>query len=174
MGAIQINRLTNANMYNNGNSLLGTIEEITLPAIKAKNVEHKALGMIGAIELPAGLEKMSGKVKWNSVYPDLITEFGNPYQTNQIQVRGNLQNYDASGLADEVPVVAFISMRFTDSLPPITLKQNDNPELESEYTTTYYRLEVDGTPLIEVDFLANTFFVDGTDIMSQYRSNLGI
>jgi hypothetical protein len=42
--AISVNKLTNANIYIDGNSLLGKASEIDLPKITAKMAEHKALG----------------------------------------------------------------------------------------------------------------------------------
>ena len=57
---ISTNRLTNGVMYAFGRSLAGKVAEATLPDIKAKMVEHPALGMIGTMEFPAGLEKMEG------------------------------------------------------------------------------------------------------------------
>lgn len=171
---VQVNRLTNANVYNNGSSLLGKVEEITLPGLKANQVDHKALGMFMGIKLPSGFESMTGKAKWNSVYPDLISEFGNPYNSKQIQVRGSLETWDSSGRIVETPCVAFMTIRFTDVLPPIGLKQNDNPEMESEFTCTYFRLEVDGAALIEVDAFAQLFFIADEDQLVAYRRNLGL
>ncbi|MDI3319990.1 phage major tail tube protein [Pinibacter soli] len=173
MAGIQINSLVNANVYNNGNSLLGKVEEIQLPAIKAKAVDVKALGMFMATEIPSGFEKMTGKMKWNAVYPDLIKEFGSPYSTKQIQVRGNLESWDSSGRISEVPVVAFLTVRFKDVMPAITYKQNDNPEQESEFSCSYYRLEIDGKKMIEVDAMANVFFIGDEDQLTKYRANLG-
>jgi P2 family phage contractile tail tube protein len=173
MSAISINRMSNANVYSNGNSLLGKVEEVQLPAIKTKNVDVKALGMIMDIELPSGFEKMSGKMKWNAVYPELIEEFGNPFQTKQIQVRGNLESYDTSGKTGEVSTVAFLTIRFKDVLPAITLKQNDNPEQESEYSCSYYRLEIDGVRMIEIDAFTNLFFVKDKNVLALYKINLG-
>jgi P2 family phage contractile tail tube protein len=174
MGNININKITNANLYSSGNSFLGKLEEIGLPAIKAKYVEQKTLGMIMGVELPSGFDMMTGKMKFNAVYPELIQEFGSPFQTRQVQVRGNLETYDSTGRIDEQAVVAFLTIRFKDVLPPITLKQNDNPELESEYSATYYRLEIDGIPLIEIDAFANLFFLNGEDELANYRDALGL
>jgi P2 family phage contractile tail tube protein len=174
MSTINPNKLTNANLYSSGVSHLGKLEEIGLPAIKALYTEHKALGMIGKIELPSGFDSMTGKMKFNAVYPDLILEFGSPYVTRQVQVRGNLETYDSSGRIAEVPAVAFMTIRFKDVLPPITLKQNDSPELESEYSATYFRLEVDGLRVIEIDFFTNIFFVSDNDELANYRIALGI
>jgi len=174
MPQIQINKLNNANIYSGSNSLLGKAEEITLPAIKGKHNDHKALGMIGDIELPNGFEKMTGKIRWNSVYEELIEEFGSPYVTKNVQVRSSLETWDSSGKISEVSVVAFMALRFKDVLPPITIKQNDNSDLESEYSCTYYRLEIDGDRQIEIDFFTNMFFVGDSDMLENYRNNLGI
>ncbi|MCO2667078.1 phage major tail tube protein, partial [Pseudomonas aeruginosa] len=54
-GGVQINRITNANVYLSNNSMLGKAEEIKLPDIQAIMAEHKALGMIGKVELPGAL-----------------------------------------------------------------------------------------------------------------------
>lgn len=174
MASISVNRMTNANVYNAGNSLLGKVEEVTLPAIKSLVVEHKALGMAMAIDLPTGFEKMTGTMKWNAVYSDLIKEFGSPYATKQIQVRGNLETWDSSGRASQSAVVAYMTIRFKDVLPPIGMKQNDNPEMQSEFSCSYYKLEVDGEKLIEFDAFTNMFFVGNNDELQQYRSNLGL
>lgn len=173
MAGININRLSNASVYSSGNSLLGKVEEIQLPAVKAKTVDVKALGLMMDVETPSGFEKMTGKMKWNAVYPDLIQEFGSPFTTKQIQVRGNLEAYDSTGRISESSVVAFLTIRFKDVLPAITLKMNDNPEQESEFSCSYYRLEINGVRMLEIDAFANIFFVGDKDQLAQYRINLG-
>ncbi|WP_375165379.1 phage major tail tube protein, partial [Paenibacillus taichungensis] len=46
MAGIQVNTLNNANIYIDGNSLLGQAEEFKLPVVKFKMAEHKAVGMV--------------------------------------------------------------------------------------------------------------------------------
>ena len=125
------------------------------------------------IELPSGFEKMAGKIKWNAVYPELFSEFASPFKTKQIQVRANLETYDSSGRVSEKSAVAFLTIRFKDVLPALSLKMNDNPEQESEYSCSYYRLEVDGERQLEIDAFANIFFVKDDDELGTYRKNLG-
>lgn len=174
MAGISINRLTNANLYIGGASFLGRAEEVTLPAIKAKFSDHKGLGMIGDLEFPNGFEKMTGKVKWSSLYPDVVEEVGSPFNAVALQVRADMDTYDASGQRSESSVVCFLTVRFKDSLSGFTFKQNEPSEQESEFSATYYRLEVDGNPLVEIDFISQLFFVDGKDMLAEYRANLGI
>lgn len=40
--------------------------------------EHKALGMVGKIELPAGFDKLEGEIKWNSFYHEVMRKTANP------------------------------------------------------------------------------------------------
>ena len=53
MAKIEINRITNANIYLDGANLLGRAEEVKLPDVSMTMQEHKALGMVGKVELPA-------------------------------------------------------------------------------------------------------------------------
>ncbi len=172
MSKISVNKLYNANVYVNGNSFLGRAEEVTLPKVQAKMVEHKALGMVGVLETPAGIEKMEAKIKWSSLYPEVLGAMANPYRTIQIQVRASLENYDSSGKNSEVPVVAYMTAQFKN-FPGIGFKHQDNAELETDMAVSYYKLSVDGDDYIEVDVFANIWKVKGEDILEEYKSNIG-
>lgn len=174
MASITIKKISNGNIYVEGNSLAGKADEITLPAIKGTYNDHKALGMVSAIEIINGFDKMTGKFKWNSVYAELIKTFGNPFQYKKIQVRTNIETHDSSGLSEEQPGVIYMTIAFKDVLPPITIKQNDGPELESEYNCRYLKVEINGEKIIELDVFNNIMFVDGVDVLANYRNNLGL
>lgn len=171
--AQDIKRVTNANIYMDGNSLLGRAEEITAPVIKHKMSEHKALGMVGTVEFFSGIEKIESKVKWNSFYYDVLRKIGNPLKPVQLQVRSSLETYDSSGRKAEVPVVIYMTATSKD-FPTGSFKQNDNVELETNFSVSYCKMEINGVPTLEVDLLANIYKVDGVDILSQYRANLGV
>lgn len=172
MAQVNVNRMTNANVYINGASFLGKAEEIDLPKISAKMAEHKALGMQGAIELPAGFDKMEARIKWNSMYPDVMSLMANPYKVHALQCRSSMEVYTAAGRASQQPVVCFMRGQFKE-IPTGNFKQHDNVELESRLTVTYVRLEINGVPKIEFDVLANIYKVDGVDILGQYKANIG-
>lgn len=173
MGQVQINNLYNANVYVNGNSFMGKAEEVTLPAIKSKTRDVKALGLISDIELPSGMEKMSCKIKFNAIYPEVIAQMGNPFVAQNIQVRSSLEIWDSGGRETELPVVAYMTVFIKDSLASLNIKQNDNPDQESEFSCTYYRLEVNGIKVIEFDALNNTYFIGDEDLLTNWRANLG-
>lgn len=169
---IAINKLVNANLYVDGNSLLGRAEEITLPPIKWKMVEHKALGMIGTINTPSVLEKLEGKIKWAAYYPDAMKKALDPWSAVQLQVRASLEGWAGAGRVTQQSVVVMMTVSLQE-LPLGNIKQGDNVEIESTYNCSYIKLTIDGQEILEVDILANIYKVNGQDLMEQYRTNIG-
>ena len=170
---ISVKRLTNANIYINGNSFLGRAEEVTTPMIKYKQSEHKALGMIGTFELFSGIDKIEAKIKWNSLYEEVLKEISNPTQVIKMQVRGSIETYDATGRAEEVPVICYMDC-FAKDFPMGNFKQHDNVEIETNFNVVYAKLEINGVEKYEVDILSNILVIEGKDVLATYRANLGI
>jgi P2 family phage contractile tail tube protein len=170
MAKIEIHRITNANVYLDGQSLLGRAEEVQLPQIKAKMVEHKALGMVGTIEAFAGFEKLEGK--WASYYADVLKKVANPFKAVQIQVRGSMPIILGGSISREAPIVALLSVVFK-SLPGGNFKQHENVELETDFTAYYMKLTVDGQDVAEIDVLENIYKAGGADLLAQYSANIG-
>lgn len=172
MSKIQLNRVTNANIYVDGNCLLGKAEEIKLPDITAMMSEHKALGMVGKIELPSGFEKMEGEIKWNSFYRDVWLKMNNAYSMVQLQVRSSVETYGAMGRMQQQPLVTFLSVMFKKN-PMGTFKQNDNAEFSSSFACYYIKQQLAGEDMLELDVLANIYKVGGVDQLDIYRNNIG-
>ena len=172
MSKIQLNRVTNANIYVDGNCLLGKAEEIKLPDITAMMSEHKALGMVGKIELPSGFEKLEGEIKWNSFYRDVWLKMNNQYSMVQLQVRSSVETYGAMGRMQQQPLVTFLSVMFKKN-PMGTFKQNDNAEFSSSFACYYIKQQLAGEDLLELDVLANIYKVGGVDQLDIYRNNIG-
>jgi P2 family phage contractile tail tube protein len=171
--AVKINKLTNANIYIDGNSLLGKAEEIELPMIQHVMAEHKALGLVGKMEFFSGVDIMTAKIKWNSFYEDVLKKIANPTQAVKLQVRSSLEEWNSGGRVAELPVVAYITAASKD-YPGGNFKQQENVEVESNLTVYYFKLEINGAPIIELDVAANIYKVAGADILATYRANLGI
>jgi len=169
---IAIKRLTQANVYLNGATLLGRVAEIELPDIKTKQLEHKALGMIGDLEFPSGFEKLEGKLKWASVEADVLVQVFNPFKAAQLMVRSSLESYTNLGRVTEDPVVIYLDVMFKVAQNP-NFKPNESVEMEAEYNAMYMKQVIGGQDIVEIDMLSNTFKVGGVDLLTNYRSNLG-
>lgn len=171
-GKIQINSITNANIYVNGNSLLGRAEEIKLPDITAMMSERKALGMVGKIELPTGFDKLEGEIKWNSLYEDAAVVTANPFAAVQLQCRSSIETYGSQGRVDEASMVTYLTVMFKKN-PLGTFKQHDPAEFATGFSAIYLKQVINGREIIELDYMANIFRVDGNDMLATYRSNIG-
>ena len=75
----QINAIYNANVYLDGNNLLGKAGEFKLPEFEIGQDEYKALGMVGTIKLPNGVEALEGvsthsrpKAAGNAILPTTL------------------------------------------------------------------------------------------------------
>lgn len=168
-----INKCTNANVYLNGVSYMGRAEEISLPDITPKMVDHKALGMVGESELPAGLQKMSAKIKWNAIYPDVMKTTHNVFTSVRLMVRTSIETYEGGTRTSQQPAVIYLTGTWKKS-GGLSFKPQDNVEIENELSVTAYKMEVNGQEIINVDVMANIWRVNGVDQLAVYRANLGL
>lgn len=170
--SIQVNRITNANIYLEGGSILGQAKEIDVPEIKFTMSEHVALGLVGKMEFFSGIDKLEMKVRWNSFYKDTLMKFGNPFNPLQMQIRASSEEYSAQGRGSEKPVVIHLTAH-SKNFPNANFKQHDNVEAESTLGVTYYKMVIDGVEVVEIDVLANIYKVNGVDMLANYRANIG-
>ena len=172
MSRITVNTLSNANIYIDGNSLLGKAEEFKLPTVKFKMADHKAVGMIGMIKLPSGIEALEGEIKWNSFYADVWGRVLNPYAPVELQARGNLETHASNGRIAQVPYVVFLTAAFFE-VPLGDFKQNDKAEFQSKFHANYIKQRVNNIDVLEIDAMANIYKVNGVDQLDAYRQNIG-
>jgi len=169
---IQINSLTNANIYIDGVGLLGRAEEIEIANPKHKMIDYKGLGMAGTAELWAGVEKLESKIKWSSFDADTLAMSASPFQTHSFQARGNLDQYTSQGRTAELPVVYLMTGVFKDAGSPV-FRQHRMVETTSVVSIYHCELFVAGVQIYLYDVFANIYVVGGVDQLSIYRSNLG-
>lgn len=170
---MDISKIYNANVYVDGtNNLLGKASELTLPDIVANVEEHKALGMIGSIELPTGLALMTMTMKWAGFYPEVLARGANPFVSHTLQVRANVQTFDASGLVDEQAFKAVVRGRWKKT-PGGSFAAQTSTEFEDELTVSYIKVTLGDRELVEIDVAENVWRVDGEDLLANFRRNLG-
>lgn len=172
MSLIQVNRLTNCNVYMNGSSMLGRCEEAKVPGIKHVMAEHKALGMVAKVDLWAGIDKLEADFKWASFYPEVMSVVANPFVAAALQVRGSLQTWDDTGLVAESAMVVHMRGMFTEHAFG-DYKMITPAEFPSKFRATYVKCTSNGTDLYEIDAMSNILKVAGVDLLANYRANIG-
>jgi P2 family phage contractile tail tube protein len=170
---IQVNKIFNANIYLDGtNNLIGRAAEVTLPEISVATSEHSGLGMVGTLELPAGLQAMTLQIKWSGFYADHMKAGANPFKAHKFQVRGSVETYGAEGRVAEAPVVWHVTASWKKAALG-GVKPKEAAEFEDELAATYVKVVHDGEELLEVDVLQNIWRAAGEDVLANYRKNIG-
>ena len=169
---IQINSLTNANVYIDGIGLLGRAEEVEIPQPRHRMIDYKGLGMAGTAELWGGVDKLEAKIKWVSFDAETLTMAASPFQSHSFQVRGNLEQYTSQGRSAQLPVVYLMTGVFKDA-GVANFKHQAMVETSSTISVYHCELYVSGTQIYLYDVFANVYVVGGVDQLSTFRTNLG-
>lgn len=165
-----INRITNANAYLDGVTLIGCLDELELPNIKFNTEDVKALGMFATIEMPSGLDKLEAKLKWNAVYGDNF-KAESPLKSVSLTVKSNMKSQGAAGSLKDIPVTVTISGVFKE-IPLGTLKGQEKIDgLQHVMSVYYVKLEEAGKPIYEVDVFNNIIKFGSVDILNEFRLN---
>lgn len=170
---MEIAKVYDANVYVNGNSTHGQASEVTAPVLTALANDYKSMGMIGSLELFNGFDKMEATIKWT--YPNNAVQkaCANFLKSVDLMIRSSKAEYDADGIVVEKPIVMYLkSMPKTH--PGGSYKAKEDTELENTFGVQYYKLEIDGEEIVEVDVINNIYKVGGEDLMAERRQNLGI
>lgn len=173
MAGFNAHRITNAAVYLDGISFFGRAAEIDLGSVKSVMSDFQGLGMVGLIELPDGIDKLEGKIVWNSKYADAAKKIGTPFRTVQLQCRSNVEVHNSQGKVADIPLVTFMTIQFKEYQLGAH-KPRENSTHESPFSAIYVKQVLDGDEMLELDYLANIFRVGGVDQLDAYRQNLGL
>lgn len=172
MPGFSAHRITNSNVYLDGRDFFAKAEEVELGSVKAVMSDFQGLGMVGLIELPDGLDKLEGKIVWNSRYKEASTKLASPFKTVQLQCRSNVQVFNNGGLVDEIPLVTVMTI-MPKEYNLGSFKPRDPSKFETPFSAIYVRQLLDGEEVVLLDYLANIFRVGGEDQLAKYRRNIG-
>lgn len=152
-------KLKDFRTYIDGERYAGEIAEVTLPKIATKYEAWRGGSMIGEVDIDMGMEKMEAELTAGGLLKNLLKQFGaiahdaallrfvgayrpegGGAQALDVTMRGRLSEVDWGGA-----------------------KSGGDTEHKYKYTLTYFKLNIDGVDIIEVDIVAGTLIVDGTD-----------
>lgn len=139
--------LRNCMLWADRESKLGQIGDITPPVPQAKLEELRNAGMIKPREVHMGYEKLEFSFKMPGLDPQIVTLFGfAPGTEHPFMITGAL--VDETG---EVHSAVMTLRGFLRQVDPGTWKGGDMPENDTQVSVNYYKLEVDGDELLEID-----------------------
>lgn len=162
--------LTNCVMFIDGVSFSGDVPSMTLPKLSTKTEEYRGGGMSGPVDLPTGLEKLEAAWTTNGVRKESLKFFGLADQTACNAVF-------RSSFKGQRGTVKAVTATLRGSLKEVDLgdwKPGDKSEIKHAMAVTYYKLEIDGRVMYEIDFANMVQVINGVDQLAAERSALGL
>ncbi|MFF7861458.1 phage major tail tube protein [Pseudomonas monteilii] len=162
--------LANMNLFIDGVSFQGEIPSLTLPKLTLKTEEHRAGGMDMPIEMDMGMEKMEASYTSTGVRKESLKFFG--------LADGNAFNGTFRGTykiqrGETKPVI--VTLRGTQKEIDFgDWKPGDKAELKHGVAVTYYKLEVGGETIYEIDPVGMKRVINGVDQLASQRRDLGL
>lgn len=162
--------LTNCVMFVDGVSFSGDVPSMTLPKLSIKSEEYRGGGMSGPVDLPTGLEKLEAAFTTNGVRREALKFFGLADQTAcNLVFRGSFKGQKGT--------VKAVTVTLRGSLKEVDMgdwKPGDKAEIKHAVAITYYKLEIDGRVMFEIDFANMVQVINGVDQLAAERSALGL
>ncbi len=166
-------KLKNLNLFNEGNSYVGVVKSVTLPALGRKMESYRGGGMNGPVKADLGMSDDGIQFEWKTGGLDLISlkQFG-AVNASSVGLRfsGTFQQDDTG----DISAVEVILRGRHESIEMGEAKPGDDTEHSIKTTCTYYKLVVDNEEIIEIDLLNFIEKVNGVDLLEKQRSALGI
>ena len=161
--------LKNFNLFVDGRGYAGRVDEVTLPKLSLKTEEFIGGGMDVPFELDMGMNKLECDLTISEYDVEIIKMFGLREGAQvPLTMRGGLD-----GESGVTPVVINITGAWRD-LDFGGWKAGEKAPLKVSVAARYYRLEIDGTELVEIDAENMVRKINGADQLEAMRSALGM
>ena len=155
------------NSFLGGTSYFGLVVEATLPSLTLVTEDHRGAGMDQAIAIDMGMERMTCDISFAEHRSELVTRLG----TKDRLVLRPAQVGEDSFEADSY--VFTVGARWT-AVEPGKLKQGTLNPLILKGSVDYYRIELNGAELVEIDVVNAVRKIGGADQLASIRKAMGL
>ncbi|WP_290877130.1 phage major tail tube protein [Aquabacterium sp.] len=160
----------NFNLFVDGTSYAGQVDEVNPPKLTLKTEEFRAGGMNLPIKLNMGQEAMDADFSMIAFDRKILALYGVAEgQFVQFTLRENLESYDGT----TTPVVHSMRGKITE-FDQGSVKAGDKPSLKIGLNLNYYKLQHGDVVVQEIDAVNMIHIVNGVDMMATQRANLGM
>jgi hypothetical protein len=163
-------KVTNGNVYLQGNKLVGKFSEISFPDIKYKMTDFTSLGMLSDIELPSGIEKLEAKIKFTAIFADEFNKLTDITTPASLIFRGNKEGFTGNIRSTEENITISIT-GIGKNIPLGGFKANQMTEFELVVAVWACKVTDAGKPVIEFDAFSNTLMVGGKNLTQGFQLN---
>ena len=164
-------KLKNMNLFNDGISYVGEVSEVTLPTLERQMEEWRGGGMNAPIQTDHGMSALSMEWTCGGLMEDALKQWGiTTHSGVLLRFAGAYQRDDRA----DIDAVEVTCRGRHSKIDMGTAKAGDNTEFKVTSELSYYKLELNGETLIEIDVINMIENVDGEDRLADQRTALGI
>lgn len=164
-------KLKNFVLFNDGNSYLGEVDEVTLPKLARKTEDWRSGGMNGPIKADFGIEGLELEWKAGGLLRDTLEQFGAlKHDAVLLRFAGALQADDS----EEVQALEVVVRGRHTEIDFGNAKPGDKSEFKVKTAASYYKLSIDNAVVIEIDLVNMVEIVGGIDRLEAVRAALGV
>ncbi|SNB63693.1 hypothetical protein SAMN02745900_01210 [Pseudomonas sp. URIL14HWK12:I8] len=162
--------LANMNLFVDGISFQGDVPSLTLPKLALKMEEYRPGGMDMPIEMDLGMEKLESSFTTTGMRKEALKFLGlaDGNAFNGV-FRGSFK-----GQKGETKAVIVTQRGTLKELDMGDWKPGDKAEHKHAIALTYYKLEVGGEVIYEIEPMAMKRVINGVDQLASQRRDLGL
>ena len=163
--------LKDVNLFIDGRGYAGNVEEFDPPKLAIKTEPHRAGGMDAPVEVDMGMEPLTAMVTLSHAAREALKLFGlAPGNLAPMTLRGSQENEAGT----EVEAVVYSLRGTMKEVDPGTWKSGEKAPCKMTMALRYYKLEIGGETVHEIDVENMTRVIDGTDQLAARRQALGL
>uniref|UniRef100_A0A3B0MAI4 Phage major tail tube protein n=1 Tax=Arsenophonus endosymbiont of Trialeurodes vaporariorum TaxID=235567 RepID=A0A3B0MAI4_9GAMM len=166
-------KLKNMNLFDDGQSWLGVIEEVMLPKLSRKMESYRGGGMNGEAQIDLGLDggALDMEFTLRGLDSQLYKQWGiTTLDGVPLRFCGAYQRDDTG----EVNAVEIVTRGRFSEIDPGSAKSGDNTQTKLSFKATYFKLLWEVQELIEIDVINLIEKVAGVDRLEKQRAALGL
>lgn len=163
-------KLKNLNLFNDGNTYIGQIAEVTLPKLTRKMEDWRGGGMNAPIKIDQGMEGIELEAVCGGFMRDVFAQFGIARHDGVMLRFAGAYQRDDTGHVDAVEIV--VRGRH-EEIEAGKAKAGDDTEFKFKTVASYYKLSINGEILIAIDIPNFVEYVDGVDRLLEQRVAIG-
>lgn len=165
---VKLGHITQADVYLDGNKIVGRVKEAQFPEFSHKMVTHESLGQIGVLDLPSrAVEALKMPITFEYIDWELDRLIMNPTRANKLQFHAYVDIFGPDGLdtARSHKIVTSVTVFFAKSnAVSLKLGESANREIETTVTSMVQKVSTLSTPILEYDLFNSIYRINGRNV----------
>lgn len=163
--------LKNFNVFNDGQTYIGTVEKVKLPELKRQMEKLRAGGMNGPVKIDMGSEELNIEHEYAGFVAQVFKQWAITKADGVLlRFAGALQQDDTG----EVKAVEIVMRGRHEEISAPDAEAGKKGNFKVKSALTYFKYTEDGQTLVEIDHINMIEVVDGVDRLAEQRRAIGM